>query len=277
MSSINTISIDKLARLIGTPECPVLIDVQTDEDFAADPRLIPGAVRRPFRTVVRMGAGVRGPLRRRHLPEGPEAQPGRRRLAAARGHSRGRRSKAARWPGRQAGLPMVPEAKLPPRDAQGRTVWVTRARPKVDRIACPWLIRRFVDPRGRVPVRRTRPRCRASPSASGQRRSTSRARTCSGAIAASCAPSTSWSRSSASRPSRSSGSPPSCAAPTPPGPTSRPRRRACSPPRSASRACMPTTSSSSRPAWRSTTPSTAGAATPPTRPTTGPSRKPGER
>ena len=34
----------------------------------------------------------------------------------------------------------------PPRDAQGRTVWVTRARPKIDRIACPWLIRRFVDP-----------------------------------------------------------------------------------------------------------------------------------
>ncbi len=42
---------------------------------------------------------------------------------------------------------MVPEAVLPLRDARGRTVWVTRARPKVDRIACPWLIRRFVDPR----------------------------------------------------------------------------------------------------------------------------------
>jgi hypothetical protein len=41
---------------------------------------------------------------------------------------------------------MVPEAKLPRRDGRGRTVWVTRARPKVDRIACPWLIRRFVDP-----------------------------------------------------------------------------------------------------------------------------------
>ena len=25
--------------------------------------------------------------------------------------------------------------------------WVTRERPKIDRIACPWLIRRFVDPR----------------------------------------------------------------------------------------------------------------------------------
>jgi hypothetical protein len=26
------------------------------------------------------------------------------------------------------------------------TLWVTRERPKIDRIACPWLIRRFVDP-----------------------------------------------------------------------------------------------------------------------------------
>lgn len=24
--------------------------------------------------------------------------------------------------------------------------WVTRARPKIDRIACPWLIARFIDP-----------------------------------------------------------------------------------------------------------------------------------
>ncbi len=26
------------------------------------------------------------------------------------------------------------------------THWVTRARPKIDRIACPWLVRRFIDP-----------------------------------------------------------------------------------------------------------------------------------
>ena len=68
----------------------------------------------------------------------------------------------------QAGLPMVPEAKLPPRDAQGRTVWVTRARPKVDRIACPWLIRRFVDPERRVPVRRPVRGAGRGASASGQ-------------------------------------------------------------------------------------------------------------
>ncbi len=28
--------------------------------------------------------------------------------------------------------------------------WVTRQRPKVDRIACPWLIRRFIDPEAEI-------------------------------------------------------------------------------------------------------------------------------
>src|ERR671932_2768589 len=28
----------------------------------------------------------------------------------------------------------------------GPTKWVTRERPKIDRIGCPWLIRRFIDP-----------------------------------------------------------------------------------------------------------------------------------
>jgi hypothetical protein len=41
---------------------------------------------------------------------------------------------------------LVRAGAIPPRDEKGRTVWVTRSRPKVDRIACPWLIRRFVDP-----------------------------------------------------------------------------------------------------------------------------------
>jgi hypothetical protein len=29
-------------------------------------------------------------------------------------------------------------------------IWVTRARPKTDRIACPWLIRRFIDPEAQI-------------------------------------------------------------------------------------------------------------------------------
>jgi len=145
MSSNTIISQDKLARLIGRPDCPVLIDVQIDEDFAADPRLVPGAMRRSFRTVsewapefvgrsvvvicqkgLKLSQGVAAWLRH----AGAEAE-------ALEGGALG-------WAG--AGLPMVPQARLPPRDPQGRTVWVTRARPKVDRIACPWLIRRFVDP-----------------------------------------------------------------------------------------------------------------------------------
>ncbi|MFV3545568.1 chromate resistance protein ChrB domain-containing protein, partial [Mycobacterium tuberculosis] len=42
----------------------------------------------------------------------------------------------------RAGLPTVELTHVPPRRPDGRTWWVTRARPKVDRIACPWLIRR---------------------------------------------------------------------------------------------------------------------------------------
>jgi len=37
--------------------------------------------------------------------------------------------------------------RLPEPDETGRTIWVTRARPKVVRIACPWLVRRFIDPK----------------------------------------------------------------------------------------------------------------------------------
>jgi rhodanese-related sulfurtransferase len=36
------------------------------------------------------------------------------------------------------------EVMAKPKDASTR--WVTRERPKIDRVACPWLIRRFVDP-----------------------------------------------------------------------------------------------------------------------------------
>src|SRR5262245_18293558 len=46
--SYTTISSDKLDRLIGTAGAPTMIDVRIDEDFAADPRLIPGAMRRSY-------------------------------------------------------------------------------------------------------------------------------------------------------------------------------------------------------------------------------------
>ena len=145
MPSINAISIDKLARLIGTPKCPVLIDVQTDEDFAANPRLIPGAIRRPWQAAAEWTHEFNGKSAIVICQKGLKLSQG---VAAWLRHegipADSLEGGALAWA--QASLPMVPEAVLPPRDAQGRTVWVTRARPKVDRIACPWLIRRFVDP-----------------------------------------------------------------------------------------------------------------------------------
>ncbi|HEY8160965.1 MAG TPA: hypothetical protein VIF34_01660 [Methylocystis sp.] len=51
MSSINSISPDKLARLIGVPHCPALIDVRANEDHEADPRFLPSALRRRAESV----------------------------------------------------------------------------------------------------------------------------------------------------------------------------------------------------------------------------------
>jgi rhodanese-related sulfurtransferase len=45
-----------------------------------------------------------------------------------------------------AGLPLVDKAALAKFAPQRPSVWVTRRRPKIDRVACPWLIRRFIDP-----------------------------------------------------------------------------------------------------------------------------------
>lgn len=145
MSAYTSISVEKLARLIGTPHAPVLIDVRTDDDVAADPRILPGAIRRDYRTVTDWASELRGDTvivicRRGHkLSEGVAAWLRHLGVSAETldGGFEG-------W--NAAALPLIPIATLPARDAQGRTVWVTRSRPKIDRIACPWLIRRFVDP-----------------------------------------------------------------------------------------------------------------------------------
>lgn len=145
MTSPNAISVDKLARMIGRPDTPVLIDVRTPEDFAADPRLIPGAQRRAAGTAADWAPAHRGTVATVVCQHGAKLSEG----AAAWLRHCGARAEVLEggWQAwAAAGLPAVPEARLPPRDAAGRTLWVTRSRPKIDRIACPWLIRRFVDP-----------------------------------------------------------------------------------------------------------------------------------
>lgn len=145
MAAFGTISSDKLHRLIGIPGCPVLIDVCLEEDFALNQRLIPGSMRRSHETVAAWAAEFAGRdvvvicQRGLKLSHGTAAWL---RQAGARAEVLDGGFEA--WA--SAKLPLVPVAKLPPRDASGRTLWVTRARPKIDRIACPWLIRRFADP-----------------------------------------------------------------------------------------------------------------------------------
>ncbi len=49
---------------------------------------------------------------------------------------------------RAIGAPTVLRRQSPaiPSEPGKPSVWVTRERPKIDRIACPWLVRRFIDP-----------------------------------------------------------------------------------------------------------------------------------
>ena len=43
MSAPNIISIEKLVRLIGTPKCPILVDVRPPNVFEVDPHLVPSS------------------------------------------------------------------------------------------------------------------------------------------------------------------------------------------------------------------------------------------
>lgn len=140
-----TITPQQLARRIGLPDAPVLIDVRTTEDAAADPRILPASLKRSHADAGDWAAQFRGRAVVTICRKGLKLSEG----AAAWLRHEGARAEVLEggflaWA--EAGLPLVATRQIPPRDAAGRTVWVTRQRPKVDRIACPWLIRRFVDP-----------------------------------------------------------------------------------------------------------------------------------
>ena len=124
-------------RLSAFPP-PTLVDVRRQPAFEQDANLIPGALRRLPDAVDVWGAALE--------PWRPVV------VYCVRGHEVSQDAAAAlrlrgfdaryleggleRW--RSDGCPTRPFA--PP------TRWVTRERPKIDRIACPWLVRRFIDP-----------------------------------------------------------------------------------------------------------------------------------
>jgi rhodanese-related sulfurtransferase len=127
-------------RQLGSELSPFIVDVREHPDFATDERMIVGAIRRSPEAV----GDWRGTLPADHgvvvycLKDEPLGET----VAAA-----------LREAGRDAaflegGIRGWAEQGLPLRRKIDRVggKWVTRERPKIDRIACPWLIRRFIDP-----------------------------------------------------------------------------------------------------------------------------------
>ena len=49
MPSPTEITVAQLSRLIGLPTAPAIVDVRDEDDFAADPRLIPGSRHHDYR------------------------------------------------------------------------------------------------------------------------------------------------------------------------------------------------------------------------------------
>ena len=130
---------DLYARL-GTAKAPLLIDVRRGEAFNADTSLIIGAARRlpedvsEWRNALPAGKPIVA-----YCVHGHEVSQG----VASTLRSAGM---AAAY--LEGGIAGWQERKLPTRRKRdaSENKWVTREHPKIDRIACPWLISRFVNP-----------------------------------------------------------------------------------------------------------------------------------
>jgi rhodanese-related sulfurtransferase len=135
-----SISLQDLYGTMGTHAAPVVIDVRRGAAYDAEDRMLVSALRRVPSEVEEWG---------RNLPSGRpvvvycvHGQEVSQEVAAALQGS----GINARYV--EGGITGWAELGLPLRKKIGQISqsWVTRERPKIDRIACPWLIRRFIDP-----------------------------------------------------------------------------------------------------------------------------------
>ena len=148
MPAPNEITVPQLLRLIGTPDCPVIVDISIDPDFADDPYFIPGSFRHPHTDIPGLKDRLAGRTCVVTCQKGIKLSQG----LVARLRADGLQAEylqGGMYAWRDAnGTSRIPAAAVP-EPVDGSTLWVTRHRPKIDRIACPWLIRRFVDPDAR--------------------------------------------------------------------------------------------------------------------------------
>lgn len=139
------ISSRELTALIGTDRCPHIVDVRRKAVFEASAHRIAGAAWRDHMRVQdwlpQLDAGRPVVVYCVHGHNVSE-------IAAARLAAEG--LDVAILDGgmeafAEAGGPLVAAHVVGFPNGEP-SVWVTRERPKIDRIACPWLIRRFLDP-----------------------------------------------------------------------------------------------------------------------------------
>jgi len=129
------ISAASLRQSLASPRPPLVIDVRRGPAFLGAPDLIRGALRRdPLRTDEWMRTLPRDADVVVYCVHGHEVSQGAARALGAHYLEGGIEA----W--RAAGG----ELSAKPKGASTR--WVTRERPKIDRIACPWLVKRFIDP-----------------------------------------------------------------------------------------------------------------------------------
>lgn len=133
---------------IGTADAPRILDVRRREAYEAAAGVIPASVWHDPATAgaAAMDASARVVVA---CKAGHELS----QMVAARLRQRGVAASvlAGGYTGwSEAGLPLVDKATVLRFVPQRPSLWVTRRRPKIDRIACPWLIRRFLDTDARI-------------------------------------------------------------------------------------------------------------------------------
>jgi rhodanese-related sulfurtransferase len=138
----------QLAAQLGSAHCPLFVDVRKPVAFNQASRCLPAALRvAPEDIETAIALLPRGRPIVAYCLHGHEVSQGAAAALRAAGlDARYLHGGIAAW--EEAGLPTmarVPDVGLPASPGKP-SVWVTRERPKIDRIACPWLIRRFIDP-----------------------------------------------------------------------------------------------------------------------------------
>jgi rhodanese-related sulfurtransferase len=133
------ISPRELYARLGTSSAPLVVDVRRTADVSSGDRMIVGAFHRPADDVAGWSKGL--PDDRTLVVYCGDGQ----KLSPSVASALCARSLAAAY--LEGGMAAWNESGLPTRmNIGGSATWVTREHPKIDRIACPWLIRRFIDP-----------------------------------------------------------------------------------------------------------------------------------